>query len=154
MAKPNKHAQKIIDSLKYITIATSDKSGQPWNSPVGHFLDNEHNFYWCSWKDNKHSKNIRENNKVFIVIYDSKAPAGTGEGVYVLATAHELTKLDDIKDALKHNTDPYNQDAPETFSGDYPRRVYKAVPGKFWINDEGNLDGNYIDVRKEANEDQ
>lgn len=42
---------------------------------------------------------------------------------------------------------------PETrfmeFQGKMPRRVYKAVPEKWWMNDDGEINGHYIDVRKE-----
>jgi hypothetical protein len=33
--------------------------------------------------------------------------------------------------------------------GDMPRRIYKAVPEKVWMNDEGDINGEYIDTRKE-----
>jgi len=38
-------------------------------------------------KNGQHSKNIAENNRVFIVIYDSTVPEGDGEGVYIQAMA-------------------------------------------------------------------
>ncbi len=46
----------------------------PWNSPVYSAFDKDYNFYWASWKENQHSKNIKENEKVFVVIYDSTVP--------------------------------------------------------------------------------
>ena len=38
----------------------------------------------------------------------------------------------------------------EEFLGDYPRRVYKAIPEKFWINGNDKINGNYIDTRIEV----
>ena len=38
---------------------------------------------------------------------------------------------------------------PNEFLENYPRRVYKAVPEKFWINGDGKVKGNYIDIRVE-----
>ncbi|MBI2028282.1 MAG: pyridoxamine 5'-phosphate oxidase family protein [Candidatus Levybacteria bacterium] len=79
----NKRAREIIAKILYITIATSTKDGIPWNSPVYSAFDESYNFYWISWLENQHSKNIKDNNQVFIVIYDSTVPEGMGKGVYI-----------------------------------------------------------------------
>lgn len=34
--------------------------------------------------------------------------------------------------------------------GKYPRRVYKAIPEKVWVNDVGETNGNYVDKRFEV----
>ena len=146
-------AKEIISKIIYITIASSSKDGQPWNSPVYSAFDNQYNFYWASWKENQHSKNIAENPNVFIVIYDSTVPQGTGEGVYIKAKAYELSDEEEIKLALatlytRKNQNPQKR-SPKEFRGDYPRRVYKAVPEKFWVNDDGEVRGNYVDTRIE-----
>lgn len=36
---------------------------------------------------------------------------------------------------------------PEEFLALMPRRIYKFVPEKIWINSEGNLKGNFVDER-------
>ncbi len=145
-------AKEIISKIIYITIATSSKDGQPWNSPVSAYHDNNYNFYWASWRENQHSKNIRENPNIFIVIYDSTAPEGTGEGVYIKAKAYEIHDQSEIEKALKYrSTKKKNSREAKEFMGDYPRRIYKAVPEKFWINGDGDINGNFIDVRFEVN---
>lgn len=136
-------AKEIISKILYITIATSTKDGTPWNSPVYSAYDENYNFYWASDQNGQHSKNIRENNKVFIVIYDSTVPEGTGEGVYIQAKAHALTDENQIHEALgylyrRKGQDLHKRDAKE-FLGDYPRRIYKAVPEKVWMNGEGKV---------------
>ncbi|MEK7517160.1 MAG: pyridoxamine 5'-phosphate oxidase family protein [Patescibacteria group bacterium] len=150
-----KKARKIIEKILYITIATSSKGGAPWNSPVYSAFDEDYNFFWASWKENQHSKNIRENNQVFIVIYDATVPEGTGEGVYIQAKAYELDNEREIKHALSYldgrvskKKDPKTRVAE--FQGNKPRRVYKAVPEKVWINGEGDISGDYIDIRMEV----
>ena len=132
-------AKEIISKIIYITIATVSKDGDPWNSPVYSAYDEQYNFYWASWKDNVHSKNIHATGKAFLVIYDSTVPEGTGEGVYVQAKALKLLYE-------RKNKSPRNV---EEFLGDYPRRVYRAIPIKVWINDMDDLRGNNVDVRKE-----
>lgn len=151
----SKRAKEIIKEIIYITIATSSEDGQPWNSPVYSAYDKGYNFYWASWKENQHSKNIVKNNKIFIVIYDSKAREGTGEGVYIQAKAYMLTKKDEVTRALSYldgrvgkKKDPATRVAQ--FLGNNPRRIYKAVPEKFWVNGEGSIKGEYIDVRFEV----
>lgn len=147
-------AKRIIKEILYITIATAGKDGTPWNTPVYSAFDENYNFFWASDKNSIHSKNISENNKVALVIYDSTVPQGTGEGVYVEAKAFELSDPKEIEHALAYlyrrkDQDPKKRGAQE-FLGAYPRRVYKAVPEKFWVNGEGQVNGNYIDIREEV----
>lgn len=154
MSENIEKAKKIIERIIYITIATSSKD-VPWNTPVYSAFDEKYNFYWASDQNGQHSKNIRENNQVFLVIYDSTAPEGTGEGVYIQAKAFELANKEEIRHALaklyaRKNQNPEKR-KPEEFLGDYPRRVYKAVPEKFWINGDGSINGNFIDTREEIN---
>lgn len=142
-------AKRIISKILYITIATVDKDGIPWNSPVYSAFDENYNFFWASDKNGQHSRNIAENENVFIVIYDSTVPEGTGEGVYIKAKAYKLEDEKEIKHALecldvRVGKEPHD---PKGFIEEMPRRVYKAVPEKFWVNDDGDINGNYIDIR-------
>src|SRR5260370_537682 len=94
-------AKKIIKKILYITIATASKNGTPWNSPVYSAFDDKYNFFWASDQNGQHSKNIAENNKVFLVIYDSTVPEATGEGVYIQAKAYKLEKSKIKEENLK-----------------------------------------------------
>jgi nitroimidazol reductase NimA-like FMN-containing flavoprotein (pyridoxamine 5'-phosphate oxidase superfamily) len=153
MPDHNERAKEIIKEILYITIATTSREGQPWNSPVYSAFDESYNFYWASDQNGQHSKNIAENNKIFIVIYDSTVPEGTGEGVYMQANAYALTDEKEILQALevldKRVGKTKERNAKE-FLGDYPRRVYKAVPEKVWMNIDSEINGNYIDARVEV----
>mgnify|MGYP001557860792 CR=1 FL=1 len=144
-------AKEIISKVLYITVATSSKEGSPWNSPVYSAFDENYNFYWASWKENQHSQNITGNNRVFLAIYDSTVPEGTGEGVYIQARAYMLTDEKEIAHALFYLDGRVNKKphSPDQFLGNMPRRVYKAVPEKVWMNVEGEINGNYIDKRIE-----
>lgn len=151
----SKKAKEIVQKILYITIASVTPDGNPWNSPVYSAFDEDYNFYWSSWTENQHSKNIVNNENVFLVIYDSTAKEGTGEGVYVKAKAKMLTEEKDIVHALKYldgrvgkQKDPKAR--PLEFLGNNPRRVYKAIPEKFWMNSDGDVNGMYVDTRKEV----
>ena len=145
-------AKSIIQKILYITIATSSKDGQPWNSPVFSAFDENYNFYWNSWTENQHSKNIEGNPNVFLIIYDSTVSEGTGEGVYIKAKAYMVTNEKEIKRArdllVKRKNKPSSKlRNTREFMGKYPRRVYKAVLEKVWMNDVGEVNGNYVDKR-------
>lgn len=146
-----KRAKEIIEKILYITIATVAKDGTPHNSPVFSAYDKDYNFYWGSHRDSQHSKNIKNNGKVFLVIYDSTVEAGTGKGVYVKARAVELEKPNEIASAhhLLQSRRPVPFWKLEQVQGDAPIRLFKAISEKFWVNEDGDKDGNYIDMREE-----
>src|SRR3954468_23904216 len=92
-------AQEIVRRLLYVTVATASSVGEPWNSPVYSAYDRRANFYWTSSPLAQHSRNIDQNGKAFLAIYDSTAPVGMGAGVYVEATAAALVASDEINEA-------------------------------------------------------
>ncbi len=144
-------AKGIIEKIHYINIATVNTAGEPWNTPVYAGHDDTYNFYWASWTDNEHSKNIRHNPNVFLTIYDSTVPEGDGEGVYIKAKAFELQDPAEIQEAIAHyyhRKSKYVRDVEE-FMGASPRRIYKAVPERVWINGDGEVNGKFVDSRVE-----
>ncbi|MBI2665554.1 pyridoxamine 5'-phosphate oxidase family protein [Candidatus Woesearchaeota archaeon] len=147
-------AKKVMNDILYITLATSDKNNQPWNSPVYSAFDKNYNFYWGSWKENQHSKNIAENEKAFIVIYNSTVPEGTGFGVYMKGKAHQLVKKDifEILAALKllYVRKDKKIKSPKEFLGILPRRVYKFVPDQVWVNSSEKVKGSSVDIRMDV----
>lgn len=140
----DKRAIEILRKIRYATIATANKDGKPWNSPVAHEYDNQLNVYWFSDKQNQHSQNIRENEDVFIVIYDSTVPWGEGEGVYIEARAVELTDPEEILNVRKIEKGENYEGASSDFLGDAIRRVYKAMPQRVWMNDDISENGVFI----------
>ena len=138
-------AKEVIEKILYITLATSDTKANPWNSPVYSAFDKNYTFYWISWTENQHSKNIRENENVFVVIYDSTVPESTGFGVYMKGKAYQLGLKDsrEILKALKLLYQRKNKKIRtlKEFLGIFPRRIYKFVPGQVWVNGDGNIIG-------------
>lgn len=127
------NAVSILNQIHYITLATSTKNGQPWNTPLGFKIDKDLNLFWASEYTKQHSINIRENSNVFIVIYDSTVPAEDGEAVYITAQVHELEAPEDIKYArrLFKGSD---ENALDKLSGGSLHRAYRAVPKAMWVN--------------------
>ena len=93
-------AREILSSVIYATVATADADGAPWNSPVRFHLGPNGDLYWFSSPDAQHSRNIAANPRVFIVVFDTAAPEGEGQGVYIEATAAVCAAPDDLAAAL------------------------------------------------------
>lgn len=144
-------AKDIIEKNLYITLATVGKDDIPWSSPVYAAYDEEYNFYWASVKNSKHSLNIKENNLISFVIFDSSILWGKGKGVYFQAKAYELTDEKDILRAFKYRYGRINQpeNPIEEFINKAPRRIYKAVPEKVWVSIDAEEDGYFVDKRTE-----
>lgn len=145
-------AKTVIEDILYITIATVDKDWKPWNTPVYSAYDEGYNFYWVSDKENNHSKNISNNWKAFIVIYDSTVPEWTGFWVYMewiwkefIWNKNRLQKISNLLSERKNKT-PRNTDE---YLWEYPRRIYKFIPNKIYVNIEDERDWNYVDARVE-----
>jgi hypothetical protein len=120
-------AVAILRKIHYLTVATVNEDRSPWNSVVSASFDSDLNFEWGSSPENVHSRNIRRDSRCFAIVYDSTAPEGTGEGVYMLGSA-EVSG--DAENALKK---------------------YRFTPIQAWINDEAKDDtGMYThDIRVE-----
>lgn len=133
-------------------IATSDRTGEPWISPVVFGYDKNYNLYWFSDKDSKHSKLIYQNNRVAVVVFDSKAPEGTGDGVYIVGKASEVLEKE-LEHAIKIVSGRFGKEpkSKEKFLGDSPLRFYKIVPEKLWkLNDSVKVKGHFVDYRIEV----
>lgn len=151
----NQKAAEILTKVIYITLATVSKDGQPWNSPLYSAFDKDLNFYWASDYKSIHSSNIKTNNKVFSVIYDSTMKEGTGEGVYFTGKAYQLSQATEILTALKvmdERIGKQKERHAEKYMGVNPLRVYKVIPEKFWMNDdEKDENGKYVkDIKVEV----
>jgi nitroimidazol reductase NimA-like FMN-containing flavoprotein (pyridoxamine 5'-phosphate oxidase superfamily) len=147
----SKRAKEIIEKIQYVTIASVTEDGMPWNSPVFAAYDKDFNFYWGTHNDSQKAKNIRSNGNVFLVIYDSTVPSGTGEGVYIKATAQQISEPDEVKRVFellktRHAASFWDFAA---VSEEGPIRLFKAVPQQAWMNDDGRKSGHYIDIRTE-----
>ncbi len=88
---PTATAKAIIDANLYMVLGTADEGGHPWVSPVYYAPVDYHEFLWVSRPETLHSRNLVARPQASIVIFDSSVPIGTGQGVYMAATAEEVT---------------------------------------------------------------
>lgn len=147
-------ANKLIVENQYMTIATTDRDGNAWASPVAYVFDKDFNFYWVSVPESKHQKNIDANPKVAIAIFDSHQLWGEGVGIQMEATVSDVP----IEMLIKVTKLYFSRDYPYgKASGAFGKglrallkgnryKFYKAVPTKMWVPDP-NAD---VDARIEV----
>ncbi|MEN3281347.1 MAG: hypothetical protein V7607_2487 [Solirubrobacteraceae bacterium] len=132
-------ARTIIDANLYMTLATADEAGRPWASPVYFAHAGYRQFVWVSKPGATHSRNIAARPQVGIVVFDSRAPIGTGGGVYIAATAEELLG-EDREHALAvfsarsvtHDGEVWGLDRVEAPA---ELRIYRATATEHWMLD-------------------
>lgn len=144
-----KRAREIINTIHYLTLASVTPEGIPWNSPLAYSVDNNFNFYFGSPKHTQHTQNIRDNGKAFVVIYDSTAPDGEGEGVYMTANVRELRDEYEIQEAINVMFGFSSKYKVEHFTNESKLRAYKIEPISVWMNDAEEKDGLFFDYRVE-----
>ena len=84
-------ARAIIDGNRYMVLGTADEGGRPWVSPVYYAPSGYAELYWVSSPEAQHSRNLAARQELSIVVFDSQAPVGEGQGVYMSADAEQLT---------------------------------------------------------------
>ena len=87
-------ARAIIDSNRYMTLATADEQGSPWASPVWYAPAAYREFFWVSSPEARHSRNLAVRPELAIVIFDSHQ-AGGWNALYMSAVAEQLTEVDE-----------------------------------------------------------
>ena len=87
-------AREIIDENLYLVLGTADGAGRPWVSPVYYAPAGYGEFFWVSSPEADHSRNLAARGEISIVIFDSRVPIGTGQGVYMRAAAEEASGSD------------------------------------------------------------
>ena len=122
-----RRAHDVIAANKYMTLATVDRDGDPWISPVFFAPDSGRRFLWASSPEALHSRNVAEHPEVSVVVYDSSVPIGGARAVYVRAVAAVVPD-----DELEVLAVVYSSRLPEqrAFSADDLRdelRLYQAV---------------------------
>lgn len=93
-SSPISIARTIIDANEYLTLATADRNGEPWATPVWFAHDDYQRFAWVSRPGTRHSRNIDARPRIGLVIFDSNAPIGTGQGVYAEGEAGPVENTD------------------------------------------------------------
>ncbi|HEX5936984.1 MAG TPA: pyridoxamine 5'-phosphate oxidase family protein [Actinomycetota bacterium] len=121
-------ARSIVDSNRFMTLATADHDGLPWASPVWYAPRGYREFFWVSSPEATHSKNIAVRPQVAIVIFDSHRTGGWN-AVYLSAVAEQL---DDVEEGLaifsaRSEEQGFSPWTPDRVSPPARHRLYRAV---------------------------
>lgn len=140
MSAPNTAAQtvrEIIEANRYLVLATADATGRPWSSPVYFAHIDFTEFFWVSSPDVTHSGNIAVRPDVGIVVFDSAAAIGTGQGVYMSAVAKLLEEGEIARgiDAFSRRSVAHGgrEWAGEDVRPDAGLHLYRATADAHWI---------------------
>ena len=132
-------ARAVIDANSYLTIATADRAGQPWPSPLWYAHAGYREFFWVSSPAARHSRNLAERPAAGIVIFDSHVPAGKAQAVYLTATAAEVPAAE-----LTRGIDVYSARSQALGLGRWTpgevrtpalRRLYRASVAELFVID-------------------
>jgi nitroimidazol reductase NimA-like FMN-containing flavoprotein (pyridoxamine 5'-phosphate oxidase superfamily) len=141
-------ARRIVDANSYLTLATADRDGRPWATPVYYTPDycppdGGTDFYWVSRPESRHSRNLAERPDVGIVIFNSQVPLLSGEAVYLRAHAEQIGEAE-----LERCTEIFRSWLPELESFEAnrlrapePLRLYRAraVEASVILADEADI---------------
>ncbi len=132
-------ARGIIDANAYMTLATADEAGCPWVSPVWYAHAGYREFFWVSSPEAKHSRNLAARPRVSVVIFDSRAPVGEGQAVYVSALAGEVEDADLDRGMEIFSRASVAGGAPEWTREEVRppalHRLYRASASEHWVLD-------------------
>jgi uncharacterized protein YhbP (UPF0306 family) len=135
-------AREIVDSNVYMTLATADRDGNPWPSPVWYAHAGYAEFLWVSRPDARHSRNLAARPQLGIVIFDSSVGVGAAQAVYLEAVAEELSGDDRDRAIALYSRRSESNGAPKWTSTDVtgpaPHRLYRASASAHFVLDTGD----------------
>jgi hypothetical protein len=131
-------AADLIEVSRYLVLATADETGRPWSSPVYFAHVGCTEFFWVSSPEVTHSRNIAVRPEVGIVVFDSQAEIGTGQGVYMAAVAELVEGGAETARGIEAFSRRSVQHGGHAWTSDDVRpgaelRLYRATADAHWI---------------------
>jgi nitroimidazol reductase NimA-like FMN-containing flavoprotein (pyridoxamine 5'-phosphate oxidase superfamily) len=133
-------SRRIVADNRYLTLATADREGRPWATPVWFAAEGLHTFCWVSRPGARHSLNITVQPRVAFVVYDSTVLSSDGAAVYVEAEAAEVTADERAAVLAVYNRRSVAQGmaewTDESVTGPAQFRLYRAIATKVYVLDD------------------
>jgi nitroimidazol reductase NimA-like FMN-containing flavoprotein (pyridoxamine 5'-phosphate oxidase superfamily) len=130
-------ARSIVDSNRFMTLATADASGLPWASPVWYAPRAYRELFWASSPEARHSRNLAERPELALVIYDSHEP-GTWKAVYMSGVAEQVPDVDEGIEVFARRS--VAQGLPVWTRDDVlppaKHRLYRAIVHEWFVLDD------------------
>ena len=120
---------RLLAQHRYLVLGTADAKGRPWVTPVFYAADDEHRVLWVSSSDSRHSRNISARPTLAITIFDSHAPVGEAEAIYLEATAEPVSShaVPAAVERLNTRLPAGHRLGPEDIAPAGPLQVYQAT---------------------------
>jgi nitroimidazol reductase NimA-like FMN-containing flavoprotein (pyridoxamine 5'-phosphate oxidase superfamily) len=120
---------RLLGSHRYLVLATADASGRPWVTPVFYAPDGTDRLLWVSSPDSRHSHNLSLRPEVAITVFDSHAPVGEAEALYLEATAGLVNDLAQSAalERLNAALPPHQQLDVDEVGPESRLRIYQAL---------------------------
>jgi uncharacterized protein YhbP (UPF0306 family) len=133
----------IVDSGSYMVLGTADADGRPWASPVWYAPEAYREFFWVSSPDVQHSRNIAVRPEISIVVFDSRQAIGTGQAVYMTATADQVSGADEERGMEIFSRRSQEQGSARSWTVDdvrppKPIRLYRATVSGYSMLDKSD----------------
>jgi uncharacterized protein YhbP (UPF0306 family) len=135
MSELESRAAAVIETNKYMTLATVDGDGRPWATPVYFTPDGHTHLYWASSPDAQHSRNLAANPVVSIAIFDSTVAIGQGKAVYFTADVQLVpeAELAECARLFCGRLPELREFTPEELKAPADLRLYRATVTGAWI---------------------
>ena len=137
---PTDAARRVIAANDYMTLATADRDGRPWATPVWFAERDGREFVWVSRPGARHSLNIADRPEIALAIFDSTVTPGEGVGVYVEAVAEQVDEVGRADALAVYSARSVARGIREwqesDVAGSAPHRIYRARAMHVWVLDE------------------
>jgi len=137
---PYRLSRTLVAENSYLTLAAAGAGGVPWASPVWFAAHELELFVWASKPGARHSRNIAENSRVSLVIFDSSKAPGKGSALYVSADAalvYDATFVDALAvynaRSVEQGLDEWD---PARLREPAKHRLYRAVALEAFVLDD------------------
>lgn len=145
---------RLLAQHDYLVLATADAEGLPWATPVFYASHDTHRLLWVSAPDSRHSRNLDERPTVAMTIFDSHAPIGGAEALYLEAAATPVGDADRAAalHTLNARLPAHQRLAMADVEAPGPLRVYRADVSRHFVLVRGGDErfDNITDMRLEV----
>jgi hypothetical protein len=145
-------ARAIVESNRYMVLATADAAGVPWVTPLWYAQSGLRTFLWVSSPTSRHSLNLVARPEVSIAIFDSTVAVGDARAIYLSARAEQVTGA-----GLEHDIAHFDRAGqaqglagrwtPEDVLAPAPYRLYRATASQHWVLDPDSSPDERAEVR-------
>jgi uncharacterized protein YhbP (UPF0306 family) len=78
---------RVLAENSYLVLGTADEAGEPWVTPLFYAAADPYRLYWVSAPGSRHSRNVAIRPTVAITVFDTHAPIGGAEALYLEGVA-------------------------------------------------------------------